>query len=110
MKFIPDSRRQPQGFALVVTLSLMILLTVIAIGLLSLASVTLRSTGHGDAAARARSNARLALMMAIGDLQLAAGPDTRVTANAGLLDGSDRSKQNLVGVWESRKFDPANLP
>lgn len=108
----PNSTRCPQsqGFALVVTLSLMILLTVIAVGLLSLATVTLRSSGQGDAAARARANARLALMMALGDLQVAAGPDTRITATGSVLTGSDRSKQNLVGVWESRRFDPASLP
>ncbi|RYD24301.1 MAG: hypothetical protein EOP88_00640 [Verrucomicrobiaceae bacterium] len=89
---------------------LLILLTVISVGLLSLATVSLRSTGQGDAAARAKANARLALTMAIGDLQAAAGPDTRVTATASVLEGTDAGKQHLVGVWESSKFDPANLP
>lgn len=36
-----------RGFALVVTLSLMILLTIIAVGLLTLSSVSLRTTGQG---------------------------------------------------------------
>ncbi|MEY3895468.1 MAG: hypothetical protein RLZZ214_987, partial [Verrucomicrobiota bacterium] len=68
------------GFALVVTLSLMILLTVIAVGLLTLSSVTLRSSSQGEAAAAARANARLALMMAIGELQKELGPDSRISA------------------------------
>ncbi len=42
---MPTRRR----FALVVTLSLMILLTVIAIGLLTLSSMALRTTSEADA-------------------------------------------------------------
>lgn len=110
MKPLHDRKKRTGGFALVVTLMLLILLTVIAVGLLSLATVSLRSSSQGDAAARAKANARLALMIAIGDLQAAAGPDTRVTATASVLDKSDPAKQHLVGVWESRKFDPSNLP
>ena len=75
-----------RGFALVVTLSLMILLTVIAVGLLSLSSISLRSAGQGSALAEARANARLALMMAIGDLQKNAGWATRVTARSDIND------------------------
>lgn len=99
-----------RGFALVVTLMLMILLTVIAVGLLTVATVSLRSSGQGDVAARAKANARFALMMALGDLQLAAGPDTRITATGAVLANADPSKRQIVGVWDSRKFDPSDLP
>jgi len=75
--------RRP-GFALVVTLSLMILLTVIAVGLLSLSSIALRSSSQGEAMAEARANARMALILAIGDLQKHAGQDQRVTATANI--------------------------
>ena len=37
---------KPAGFALVVTLSLMILLTILAVGLLSLSSISLRAASH----------------------------------------------------------------
>ena len=47
-----------RGFALIVTLSLMILLTVIAVGLLTLSSVSLRTTSQTDAMYSARANAR----------------------------------------------------
>jgi Tfp pilus assembly protein PilX len=83
--------KQNQGFALVVTLSLMILLTIIAVGLLSLSSIALRSTSGSSAMAEARQNARLALMLALGELQEHAGQDQRVTATAdiaGMADGS----------------------
>jgi hypothetical protein len=90
-----------RGFALVATLSLMILLTIIAVALLSLASVTMRSGGHGELQAQARANARLALMMALGDLQKHAGPDTRVTANANQQNAASPNP-HWLGVWKTR--------
>lgn len=88
----------PQGFALIVTLTLMVLLTILAIGLLTLSSVSLRASGAGSDQALARSNARLALMLAIGDLQKHAGNDTRITAKADMLD---EKNPQVMGVWRS---------
>lgn len=79
----------PRGFALIVTLSLMILLTVIAVGLLSLSVISLRSSSRGAAQAEARANARLALLLAIGELQKYTGQDQRVTANADIAGAAD---------------------
>ncbi|MES2924795.1 MAG: hypothetical protein V4819_24790 [Verrucomicrobiota bacterium] len=86
------------GFALVVTLSLMILLTVIAVGLLTLSSISLRSSSQTTDMAAARSNARMALMLAIGELQKSAGIDTRVTARADVLNANNPP---VTGVWKS---------
>jgi len=90
--------RAKNGFALVVTLSLMILLTVIAVGLLTLSSISLRASASSADNAIAQSNARMALMFAIGDLQKHAGLDTRVTARADILD---ETNPPVVGVWKS---------
>ena len=86
------------GFALVVTLLLMILLTVIAVGLLTLSSISLRASSQGAALATARSNARLAMMLALGELQKLAGSDTRITARADILD---QNNPPLLGIWKS---------
>jgi hypothetical protein len=109
MKPNPKTRNKnaEKGFALIVTLSLMILLTVIAVGLLMLSSITLRSTGQGAAMATARANARLALVLALGELQKTAGPDTRITAPANLVNNT--AAPGLTGVWKSWRPAPGNV-
>ena len=93
------------GFALIITISLMILLVILAMGLLSLSSISTRTASGARAAAEARANAHIALMMALNDLQVNAGPDTRITAPSGTL-GEDLPQPHLTGVWKSRKLDP----
>ena len=108
MRSLAFSRVKQTGFALVVTLSLMILLTLIAVGLLSLSAVSLRSSSQGMAQAEAQANARLALMMAIGELQKQLGPDRRISAKAEILDNSPDDEKvdgvaspHYLGVWDS---------
>ena len=96
----PLPQLQP-GFALIVTVSLMVLLAILAVGLLTLSTVALRSSGQGESMATARANARLALMLAIGELQKNAGPDQRITAPANLV--KDTHPQGITGVWKSWK-------
>lgn len=89
---------KPSGFALIATLSMMILLVVVAVGLLSLSSVALRSSTIGNAENKARANAKMALMMAIGELQKYTGPDTRVTAPSSIIDPESPP---IIGAWRS---------
>jgi len=85
-------RHFKRGFALIATLSMMILLTLIAVGLLTLSTVTVRSGKAEADLAIARANARLGMMTALNQLQKLTGPDQRVTAPADL------------------KFPSANMP
>lgn len=89
-----------RGFALVVTLSLMILLTTVAVGLLSLSAINLRQANSQSAGAIARANARMALMLAIGELQKTSGPDQRVTLTSSLLAGKDSKNPNWAGACD----------
>lgn len=77
----------------------MVLLTVLAVGLLTLSTVSMRSSSQAEALETAKSNARLALMLAIGQLQKAAGPDQRISAPANLVD--DKLTHGVAGVWKS---------
>ena len=98
-----------RGFALVVTLALMVLLTLLAVGLLALSSVSLRTASQSEAMATARANARLALILALGELQRSAGPDQRVTARADILS-EDIANPQLTGVWESLEIKATAPP
>ena len=90
-----------KGFALVVTLVLMVLLSILALGLLSLSTVELRNTGNWQKQSQARTNALLALNIAIGELQKNLGPDQRTSANAELLSDS-MANPHWVGAWNTQ--------
>jgi hypothetical protein len=97
--------KKPGGFALVATISVMVLLVMVALAMLSLSALEVRASRQGDAMAEARANARLALMMAIGELQQYAGADQRITAEAAILEEPDAAEamanRHWVGVWRS---------
>ena len=98
----------PRGFALVVSLTMLVLLTIIAVGLLSLSAITLRSSTQTSAMAEAQANARMALMIAIGELQKQMGPDQRISANSSILAESQVPNPHWMGVWDSWKAGPTS--
>ncbi|WP_308951637.1 hypothetical protein [Thalassobacterium maritimum] len=50
----------------------------------------------------AQNNALLGMQVALGELQVAAGPDQRITANAAILEEVHATKANYTLVWDSQ--------
>lgn len=97
-----------KGFALVSSLTILVLLVVVALGVLSMATISSREATHDRYRAEAEANARLALQLAISKLQEYAGPDTRVTAEAAILEnqyGSEPNQPHWLGVWKTTYTD-----
>jgi type II secretory pathway pseudopilin PulG len=91
---VSHKKNNNRGFALIATISVMVLLVMVALAMLSLATIEQRASKNGQAMAEAQANARLSLMIAIGELQKAAGPDQRVTATADLAAAADGAALN----------------
>ena len=103
-----------QGFALILVFSLASIVLLIGLSLVSLTQVETASNQYDQGLRVARANARLALQMAIGDLQTLAGPDQRATATADgartptsddFNDAADGSTSGVyqpfwTGVWD----------
>ncbi len=106
-KVIFPTKRHPQkrGFAIVATMTLMILLASIAVGLMALASSQSRIAMQSMLTAAARQQALVGLDAAIGQLQSELGPDQRVSANSGILANTSGTNipnaAYILGVWNS---------
>lgn len=91
-----------KGFTLIATLSLLVLLALIGIGMLGLSAVSMRQSSATLAREEAKANARLAMMIALGELQKSVGPDQRITAPASLARDNSTSPMNRdrwLSVW-----------
>ncbi|MFK7910127.1 MAG: hypothetical protein AB8F34_05940 [Akkermansiaceae bacterium] len=93
--------RSPKGFALIATISVMILLVMIALSMLTLSTLTTREGLQSSAQAEAQANARVALMIALGELQKEMGPDMRVSAEAAIFD-QNKDSEVIDGVGQAR--------
>ena len=102
-----DHKRQ-SGFALVVALSLMAFVLMLILSMSLLVQVETTNSSRSLDQLRAKEAARLALMIAIGDLQKHAGPDQRVTARAEILDSTADGNRLWTGVWDTT--DPNASP
>jgi hypothetical protein len=100
------ARGSRRGFALLITITLLAFLVLLLVSLASLTRVETRVADNNQKQAQARANALFALNTALGQLQVFAGPDQRVTGAADLGDGSSNSlpvpatgARRWTGVW-----------
>lgn len=100
---LPKSRKafKKPGFALIATLTLMMLLAMLAVGLMAMVSSQNRIALQTILQAEARQQALVGLDVAIGELQVEMGPDRRVSANSGVTGESASTPQYILGVWDS---------
>ena len=85
---------------------MLVLIVILALGMLSLSSISLRQQAYASHHEQAKSNARLALVIALGELQKYAGADRRVTAPASILDDSVAAhKRHWTTVWDTSGWD-----
>jgi Tfp pilus assembly protein PilX len=94
------------GFALLIALTLMSVVLMLLVAMTVMVNVETTNSSRQLNQLRAKENARLALMIAIGELQQHAGPDQRVTARAEILGSSiPESNRMWTGVWDTTAPD-----
>lgn len=97
-----QTKKRRHGFALIATLTLMMLLTMLAVGILAMASTQNRIAMQTVLQSEARQQALLGLDAAIGELQMELGPDRRITASSSIISENEGLvTQHLLGVWDS---------
>jgi hypothetical protein len=102
---LPSSALRPQspnsGFALVIALSLMAFVLLLMLSITTLVRVETSGSETNQQRLLAENNALLGVHVALGSLQVATGPDQRITANAAIRDAAHPSKANYTVVWDS---------
>ena len=71
---------------MIAAIAVLILLTLVGMAFLSVTAVVVKTSRSDWAMEEARANARMGLMIAMGELQREMGPDQRVSATAEILD------------------------
>lgn len=98
--------KSDQGFALIATILVMSMLMLLSVSMLTMSSVSTRNSVVTSHQQVAQANARMALMLALGDIQKYAGADRRVTAPASILsDTVNVHKRNWTTVWDTSDWD-----
>jgi len=112
MKLFISNTHSTRGFAFIACLSILALLTMLALAMVSLAEHQIVKNVNISYRDNARANARLALAQAIAALQESMGRDQAVCANLSILENTsdvpgtlaDESlmyNRNWLGAWKS---------
>ena len=96
----PLPRDARDGFALLITITLLAFLVVLLVGLAAYTRIETAVASNTQRQTQARENALLGLNVALGQLQKYAGADQRVTATAESFGGVTGTK-HFTGVWDT---------
>ncbi|WPJ95844.1 hypothetical protein SH580_20720 [Coraliomargarita algicola] len=105
----------PNGFALVVALSLMAFVLLLLLSIVTFIKVEQANSAQTKTVTLARQNAIIGLQVALGNLQKQLGADQRISASAQMLDKTlpdNAPTSNWTGVWDTKEFndDGSNNP
>lgn len=91
------------GFAVVIALILMSFVLVLILSITTLVTVETNNSARAINQLHSRENARLALLVAVGDLTKSVDADRRVTARADILAsaGVQTHSEHWTGVWDT---------
>ena len=104
----PRTAKSERGFALVLALSLMSLVFLLVVSLVSLVGTDLNLTELRKQKVLAQANAKMGMMIAIGEIQKHLGPDTRVSATADILDERVESSDVYLNQNYSSRVTPTD--
>ena len=100
------SKNKKRGFALVLALALMSLVFLLVISLVSLVGTDLSLAELRKQRVLSQANARMGMMVALGELQKHLGPDTRISGTADLLD----ERIEKTAQFTETPYDPNGTP
>ena len=104
-KPLPQKNKR-KGFALVLALALMSLVFLLVISLVSLVGTDLSLAELRKQRVLSQANAKMGMMVALGELQKHLGPDTRISGTADLLD----ERIEPTAQFLQNKYDPNTTP
>ena len=98
----PICRTKNHGFALVIALSMMSFVLLLLLSMSLLVSVETANAARSNSRLLAQENARLGILVAMGNMQKLAGPDKRVTMRADAFEDGGTTLQSpyWVGVMD----------
>ena len=95
-----------RGFALVLALALMSLVFLLVVALVSLVGTDLSLAELRKQRVLSQANAKMGMMVALGELQKHLGPDTRISGTADLMD----ERIEPTGQFLDTPYDPNKTP
>jgi hypothetical protein len=90
-----------QGFALIVSLGIMSLILLLILAMASQIKVHIKESEASQRITQSRLSAKLALNLAIAQLQKSSGSDQRITARSDILTTTTEDEKYWTGVWDA---------
>lgn len=104
-----QKRRKPKGFALILSLTLMSFMVILVLSLATFLNVEMQTASHQSRMDEARANAILGAQIALGQLQIYAGPDQAATAPA-TVAYPEKTSPGKGEMWDIYRSHATGLP